>query len=263
MKKKNCLWIVLTGIASFFICCTGTDESSIAFDNISVEKTVSITKEADAPSCHVKLELAAAKKGKDSAAKAINDVLVQELFCMENLTLKQAADSFANSYTRSYVTNFAPLYREDRDDPAKRAWYEYHYYISSEMQSGKEGVTVYTTTLDYYEGGIHGINQRLVFNFDNNSGKHLKIQDIFVPGHEQQLNDLLLEKLLEKTGSKNVDELRNRGYLYSMDMFAPENFILGKNDITFIYNPYEIASYAMGMVELELTYDELENILKK
>jgi hypothetical protein len=48
-----------------------------------------------------------------------------------------------------------------------------------------------------------------------------------------------------------------------MDMFAPENFILGKDDITFIYNPYEIAPYAMGKTELILTYDDMDDIMKK
>jgi hypothetical protein len=48
-----------------------------------------------------------------------------------------------------------------------------------------------------------------------------------------------------------------------MDMFPSENFILGKETITFIYNPYEIAPYEKGSIELTLSYSELDDILNK
>ena len=100
-------------------------------------------------------------------------------------------------------------------------------------------------------------------NFDRKTGEQIELKDIFVPGFEQTLNNILLKALIEKTGSKDEQDLREKGYLYSMDMFAPVNFVMGKDSMTFIYNSYEIAPYAMGMTELELTYDELESILKK
>ena len=59
----------------------------------------------------------------------------------------------------------------------------------------------------------------------------------------------------------NVKELKNHGYLYSMDMFPSENFILGQEAITFIYNPYEIAPYEKGSIELTLSYSVLDDIL--
>ena len=71
----------------------------------------------------------------------------------------------------------------------------------------------------------------------------------------------LLEALEEKVGASNLKELHNRGYLYSMDMFPSENFILGDDAITFIYNPYEIAPYEKGCIELKIAYDAIDNIL--
>ena len=43
-----------------------------------------------------------------------------------------------------------------------------------------------------------------------------------------------------------------------MDMFASENFILSDDEITFIYNPYEIADYSKGKIELTISLDELK-----
>jgi len=78
------------------------------------------------------------------------------------------------------------------------------------------------------------------------------------PGFEQKLNEQLLEALLDKTGAKDINQLHEEGYLYSMDMFASENFILGDDEITFIYNPYEIADYSKGRIELKIDIDELK-----
>ena len=99
-------------------------------------------------------------------------------------------------------------------------------------------------------------------NIDNQTGKVLELNDVFVPGYETVLNEKLTQALLEKTDARDIGELRNRGYLYSMDMFAPENFVLGKENITFIYNAYEIASYSEGIIELALDYNDLEEIWK-
>ena len=100
-------------------------------------------------------------------------------------------------------------------------------------------------------------------NFDNKDGKALTLNDVFSTGFEYSLYELLLEKLIEKAGAKDVDELRQMGYLYAMDIFAPENFILGQDNVTFVYNPYEIASYEKGLIELTIDNDELKDLWKK
>ena len=48
-----------------------------------------------------------------------------------------------------------------------------------------------------------------------------------------------------------------------MEMYPSNNYVLGKEGITFIYNPYEIAPYALGRIELTISYDDMENIMKK
>ena len=255
--------ILMTAIMTLTACGGGSESNIPDFETVIKEKTVSISQESNAPQCSVKLELAAAKgtSGKEQA-KLLNETVAQRLFYMESLTLAQAADSFANKYTRDYVRNFGPLYREDRSDEAKRAWYEYHYNVTSKAYGGRKGVVVYEATIDYYEGGAHGINQRVVMNFDNKTGRQLTLADVFVPGYEQPLCDQLLKALVDKVGAKDVDDLRAKGYLYSMEMFAPENFVLGEDEVTFVYNPYEIAPYDQGLITLEIDHDELEKLWK-
>ena len=261
--RKLLITVVAMGTMMLAIGCGGDGKGgTIDFETVSAEKTVGITAEEGAPQCKVQLQIASAVENQGERAKAVNEAVAQRLLDMEATSLRTAADSFANAYTESYQRNFAPLYREDRNDPEKRAWYEYHYNVTSEASSGRSGVTVYRATVDYYEGGAHGVNQRIVMNFDNETGRLLTLADVFAPGYEQTLSELLLERLLEKTDTKNVDELRQKGFLYSMDMFPTENFVLGKDDITFIYNAYEIAPYDQGIIELNIDYGDCKEILQ-
>ena len=46
-----------------------------------------------------------------------------------------------------------------------------------------------------------------------------------------------------------------------MNIYVPENFILGSDAITFIYNPDEIAPYSLGSIELTIAYTAIEKIL--
>ena len=183
---------------------------------------------------------------------------------MNGLSMQQAVDSFVSQYTHEYKQNLTPLYIEDKGDELKHRWYEYEYNIETETKVGRDdAVVIYTITLDYYEGGAHGIEQLLVMNFDMQSGNQLTLQDIFVPGYEERLKEMLLNKLMDMTDSKTMEELKEKGFLYSMDMFPSENFMLEEDHITFVYNAYEIAPYTMGRTSLEMSYSELSEILKK
>lgn len=256
-------YLVTLAAATILTACGGNDTGEeMTFESVKVEKTVSITNESGAPQCKVSLQLAAVKGGPAERAKAVNETLAKQLLGIEGVGLKVAADSFANKYTGDYIKNFAPLYREDRNDKQKRAWYEYHYNVTSDTKKGREGVTIYSATIDYYEGGAHGINQRLAMNFDNATGQLLMLDDVFVPGYQHKLCELLLEALTDKVEAKDTDELKAKGYLCAMDMFAPENFELGDDAVIFIYNPYEIAPYAEGIIELVIDNDELKELWK-
>lgn len=260
------LWIPI--IVSALTICAGcgnnTSIPTISFEKAKLEKEVPLTNDPDAPSCSVVLEVDYATSDNTETARAINDAIEEKLFTITGLSMEQALDSFTNQYTREYKQNLAPLYAEDKGDDLKRTWYEYNYSIDTETQTGRDDrIVIYMITMDYYEGGAHGIEQLLVMNFDKLSGRQLTLKDIFVPGYEARLTELLLEKLMDITDTNNMEELKAKGFLFSMDMFPSENFKLADGHIVFVYNAYEIAPYAIGRTELDLTYDEVSEILKK
>ena len=254
MKKTwiiSCLTTATLMTTAMLTGCGGDgSKTKDGFRHVTVERSVGIDNGKDSPQCQVQLDILAANDTASEAGRRMNEQIVKKIFDMELLSVEAAADSFANVYTRDYRKNMAPLYREDRADAAKRPWYEYRYTVTTETRKERKGVTSYLITLDYYEGGAHGIKQLLTLNMDNKTGEMVTLSDVYGENFEQPLTERLLEALLEKTGARNIGELHDRGYLYSMDMFVPANFIVGDDEVTFIYNPYEIAPYSEGRIEL-------------
>ena len=255
--------IGLFALSALLLSACGSNEGGpFIFEPVTADKVVKLSNEEQSPSCAVHLQLQKATEDNGYRADVVNKVIIEDLLDIKDLSMQEAVDSFANNYTSSYVRNFLPLYNQDRSDETKRSWYEYHYIITSQTQGGRPETTVYIADIDYYEGGAHGIRQRVVFNFVNETGALIGLEDIFVPGYENQLNELLLQALCENVGVEDIHKLHENGYLFSMEMFPSQNFVLNGETITFIYNPYEIASYDKGSTELTLSLESLKSILQ-
>lgn len=254
------IFFILAPLFFLLIGCSSIDES-ILFEVATTDKTVNLATHEGSPTCNVHIELMYATEAYGHKAEIINNIIEKRLLNMQDLSMQQAVDSFANAYSASYQSHLLPLYKQDVGNKDKTAWYNYHYIIKTLVEQGYKRATVYHVYLDYYEGGAHGINQHLTMNFELSTGRQLMLADIFVPGYERQLSTLLQNALCEHVDVGSLKELKDQGYLYSMDMFPSENFILGEESITFIYNPYEIAPYDKGSIELTLAYSELNDIL--
>ncbi len=266
MKKRS----IIIGYAALLLTACGGNGGRVTsifsgkgfdLDEAKVTKVVSITDDNNAPQCQVNLQVKYVK-GDDEVAHNINSAITDRLFKLDSMSVRQAVDSFANFYTNEYRKNMKSLYLEDRADNDKHAWYQYRYSVETDTQRGKDDCLVYLIDLDMFEGGAHPIRQQLVMNFDAKTGKQIQLDDLFVQGYQYPLNDLLMEELKNVTKCKSLEELHEQDYLLTMDIYAPQNFILGDDEITFIYNPYEIAPYSKGNIELKLSYSRLEKLLK-
>lgn len=254
--------MALLTIVMLLAGCQQTDENTVEFETLTVDKTVYLTQEENSPACRVSLKLMSATPENGHRGEVINHTLGQRLFQMEEVSVKSAMERFVENYTQSYRQTMMPLYNQDRADTTKRAWYEFHYIISADAHQGSQKTVVYQTTVDYYEGGAHGTNQQVVMNFEASTGRLITLKDVFAEGSETKLNEVLLKALIANKGVESLSDLKQKGYLVSTDIYAPDNFIIGEETITFIYNPSEIAPYTEGGTELIIPYTDIEHLLK-
>ncbi len=114
-----------------------------------------------------------------------------------------------------------------------------------------------------FTGGAHGNYGTVYYNFDATTGQLIHLEDILVTGYEAPLK-VIAEPIFKKNyleaGMTNYSEV---GFYFENDVFKlTKNFAMTKEGLKFLYNPYEVAPYALGQQEIIIPYTDLTELIK-
>jgi len=150
-------------------------------------------------------------------------------------------------------------YHDARKD-AKEENIEPFYHISIAAYLIDNDVVNLKESLFIYEGGAHGMPGEIwkVFIKDENQKKYvqIKLSDIInLNGKcEKGLRQAIYEELKGQNASSSENVLRQDSTL--------DNFYLDQDAIVFVFNPYEVGSFAEGIYKAEMPYNSLPCIKK-
>lgn len=131
------------------------------------------------------------------------------------------------------------------------------YEISAESAiSLRDTLLLCTITRSSYTGGAHGSYTTEYHTYSLADGYEITTADLFTGEQAERLDTLIVEKLCTKYGARNREELADRGF-FPEEIGATENFRIEADSIVFCYNPYDIACYAMGAIEVPVGWGEL------
>ena len=113
-----------------------------------------------------------------------------------------------------------------------------------------------------YEGGAHGSawsEERLI---DRKTGVELELSD-FITDQGELLR--IAEAIFRADQGIDSDQnLYDAGFWFEDNVFRlNENFVFNENSMDFLYNQYEIAPYAAGMIYLSIPMDKIQYLLKR
>jgi uncharacterized protein YxeA len=112
---------------------------------------------------------------------------------------------------------------------------------------------------DYSFGAAHGMPLKEYYYIDINSGKFYQLSDLFKVDSDYQLkiNEIISEQI-----NKKIE--KGESYLFS-DAFtgieANHDFILTDNSIIIYFYPYDIAPYAEGFPEFEISFSGIMDLI--
>lgn len=274
---KKCTAIIFYSILFLFFSCSGEENSESTAPSqppteqescISATDTIRIHEEytfaydkENAPKLTIDITLPRFDLGNKQSNARLDSTLTWGLFFYGTPTLLDASNY--------YIAAQKEVFDEQRN--------EYHNLKESEIPPGMmncycniKGKTVtgykghisYIMTREEYYGGAHPTTVNTIACFDPATGAEITLKDIFKEGYEDTLLAMLIDKLLKDNNLSTVEELCQKGYNLDIDFFITNNFILGKDSITFLYNRYEIAPYALGDILITLDYGTLKDIMK-
>ena len=262
--------LIAWGLAAILAGACGTDNSRTAtfkgmeFDSIVVDSTLVLSKADDSPQCHVRLSIQYAK-GKN--AELINHSLLRSGILSpdylslgtEKLTTQQSADSFVCRFLSDYQRDYGELYRADTEHASS---YNCTYTVDTRTYNGADETLCYEARVYTHAGGMHGITQTIVRNFKVETGEMLSLEQVFKPGSEPALRELIIKELANRFDVNGLDGLQSKGIFVDGNVYVPENFILGSDNVTFIYCEDEVAPHAVGELRAEIERSDMKKLLK-
>ncbi|MDR2103325.1 MAG: RsiV family protein [Treponema sp.] len=113
---------------------------------------------------------------------------------------------------------------------------------------------------DYYTGGAHGMRETAYFVLDLEKMKRLNLEDIIKPGSEPALMKEVTIALRDISNLAGDAPLSSGNY-FEDTIEVPKNFFMSAQGLGFHWDPYEIAPYAVGPIEILIPYDKIKNLL--
>lgn len=269
---KKCAEIIFYSfLIAVFSCCGNNAKKNdnapmaeeIAVTPFEYHQTFKLSEHAsESPTLKFDFSLSLIEVGDSTATDNINQAIAYTLFESADKSIEKACENFIAQRKKEYL-ELLPEYINSKDNDMPAVWF-YNYYIAdSEVKRGYRDYINYTIMWEEFTGGAHPSSYYTVLNFNPETGEEIVLDDILKENYEEPLTDILINNLAKQLQVENIEGIKEKGYLYQDNgMFISNNFILDNEKIVFIYNRYEIAPYALGDIMIDVTYEELKDLLK-
>jgi hypothetical protein len=266
MKIQNCLLIVALFVATS--CQTGkTLENGITYNTINAEESRPFLNNPDNPKYELKLSLTYPVTCKDEAALGKIRKLFLSAFFNEtygNYTPEEAMTRYVESKQYDYKTLEAEFKREmKKSKKGTLLSFSHLETVSNKVVFDKAGLISFSVYEENYTGGAHAIHTVTNRVIDVRRGTFLTENELFVKDFKDKMAQILVKNIAAQNELNDPKRLEEIGF-FDITAIAPNgNFLLDDNGLTYSFNEYEIAAYAVGVVNVHVSYDEIKGLLRK
>lgn len=277
MNRYKSLSVTLAMMALMLLmgaCQFLAPSTDSAYKHVFLEEEARLTEGDNSPYCDFSIDFSYLNE-EDSVAVLMNHTIQREFLGLdyEMLAPEVAVDSFKNAYLADYRNEVGEIFEKEREKASSEdeipAWFSQTYSLVTFVEEGRPGIINATANYFVDMGGAHPNQWSRWLNFDFVTGRLLAKEDVFHLEANAYIESLLLDKLIRMQAGENPDmqvnsleDLQNMGFLQHIHMFIPDNFLLGKRGVMFLFNRYDIAPYSEGEIVIEVPYEEIGHYLK-
>lgn len=153
---------------------------------------------------------------------------------------------------------FIEGYEKDKKDFPDLSPYEAEISVSKSLITSK--IISIKTEHYTYTGGAHGNSTTNFLNFDPLTGTLLTKNSLLK--NKKEFTDFAEKIFRKEKGIPTDDPINSTGFWFENEKFyLPESIGISDTEIIIIYNPYEIASYADGTIEIRIPKEDAQPYL--
>lgn len=207
----------------------------------------------DSDNCSIQIKIPQAIED-TKLARVINTALREEVISLLHFD-EESEVSDINAAMASFKSGFEILQQRYADETTP-----WEAKIDAEVTF--ENASILSVALNAYifTGGAHGYSSERFLNFDKVQGDELENWQLFKNYEEfQQLAELKFRAQEHIPADKPINYT---GFMFEEDSFyLPENIGFTKDGLTLLYNQYEVSSFADGILELVLPFEEVQKFV--
>jgi hypothetical protein len=200
-----------------------------------------------------------------SILDTIRNTIISNLFGIEYI--KYANDSiiqqFASDLKKEYKLTNEPILNE-MDEKSLYSFNNEHILDGFSLLND-ENIYSYGINRYVFMGGAHGLNTINYYNFNLKTGKLITENDLFLKNTVSKLTELIKLRIIEQSNEdKGIKPIKNLEKTdFWIDAIKPNgNFYITDESLNYVFNPYEIGPYYLGITEVQIPYERMKNILK-
>ncbi|MCB0465279.1 MAG: DUF4163 domain-containing protein [Aequorivita sp.] len=245
----------ITVVALIALITVGCNqERDIEFSSESfTEKELSICKNSKCPEVTINyVEVF----GDDAVSEKINKKIKNFIFT----SLLMGEDTIPKAKTiQEAATGFIEVYNADKAQFPDMAGNYFAEISVNEIYTSKEHLC-FEMRQYLFTGGAHGYGTTSFLNIDPKTGEELTSKELFKNNTEFTAfaeKKFRIQQKIDKDQSINEN-----GFWFENDKFyLPESVGFTQDSLIFVYNQYDIASYADGPIEMKIGMKEAEPFL--
>jgi hypothetical protein len=189
--------------------------------------------------------------GSSALAKKINEGIIG---FYEKKTFKEIGKYFIEA-KKDFFSAFHSNKSEAKAEPS--TMWNRAFDSKTEIQFVSSDLLSLRNFVYEYSGGAHGNYGVSFYNFSLKTQKKLSLNDVLSKPRQKELSKLLESKLRENYQLKPKAPLTE--VLFEDKINYNNNFYITEKGIGFLYNPYEISAYAMGIIDLYIPFSSFKN----
>ncbi|MDR1970911.1 MAG: DUF3298 and DUF4163 domain-containing protein [Treponema sp.] len=210
-----------------------------------------------APALGLKLDLIYPRQAGGSPEEQALDLLFRRTFYQG-----QAVQDYAGELIRLQTLEYRDMGEEAKNYPnmINSGTLNWSYEESFEVELITARLLIISRSRSHYAGGAHGNYDKTYFIFDREVSMLLTLSDLIRAERRPAVQDLVNRELLNSKQLRAGDSLKAAGYLVDRAELT-DNIFLSPQGLGFHWDPYEIAPYAEGYVEVTVPLEELRSFL--